>query len=93
MGTSKGATPCTNTNQAGESPKGGVAKSQVPMIETAQKMVDTLSQKAPTRSSWSIYIGLQNDQAVAKAVNGIDLIVGGHSQTFLGDINEINSVG
>ncbi|MGL4749417.1 MAG: hypothetical protein ACRCYF_17050, partial [Shewanella sp.] len=30
---------------------------------------------------------------MAKAVNGIDLIVGGHSETFLGDIDELKSIG
>lgn len=65
----------------------------LPMIETAQKMVDTLKSKGANKIIMVTHIGLQNDQAVAKAVNGIDLIVGGHSQTFLGDINEINTIG
>ncbi|MBX9562029.1 5'-nucleotidase C-terminal domain-containing protein [Aeromonas hydrophila] len=65
----------------------------LPMIETAQKMVDTLKSKGANKIIMVTHIGLQNDQAVAKAVNGIDLIVGGHSQTFLGDITELNSIG
>ncbi|MFQ1658661.1 bifunctional metallophosphatase/5'-nucleotidase [Aeromonas veronii] len=64
-----------------------------PMIASAQRTVDTLKKKRVNKVIMVTHIGLQNDQAVAKAVNGIDLIVGGHSQTFLGDINEIKSIG
>lgn len=64
-----------------------------PMIASAQRTVDTLKKKGVNKVIMVTHIGLQNDQAVAKAVNGIDLIVGGHSQTFLGDINEIKSIG
>lgn len=64
-----------------------------PMIESAQRTVDTLKKKGVNKIIMVTHIGLQSDQAVAKAVNGIDLIVGGHSQTFLGDINELNSIG
>ncbi|MDX7876704.1 bifunctional metallophosphatase/5'-nucleotidase, partial [Aeromonas veronii] len=58
-----------------------------------KSQVDTLKKKGVNKVIMVTHIGLQNDQAVAKAVNGIDLIVGGHSQTFLGDINEIKSIG
>lgn len=64
-----------------------------PMIASAQRTVDTLKKKGVNKVIMVTHIGLQNDHAVAKAVNGIDLIVGGHSQTFLGDINEIKSIG
>ncbi|WP_256744995.1 metallophosphoesterase, partial [Aeromonas hydrophila] len=40
----------------------------LPMIETAQKMVDTLKSKGANKIIMVTHIGLQNDQAVAKAV-------------------------
>ncbi|MCJ7975693.1 5'-nucleotidase C-terminal domain-containing protein [Aeromonas veronii] len=64
-----------------------------PMIASAQRTVDTLKKKGANKIIMVTHIGLQSDQAVAKAVNGIDLIVGGHSQTFLGDMDELKSIG
>ncbi|MGL6412967.1 bifunctional metallophosphatase/5'-nucleotidase [Aeromonas veronii] len=64
-----------------------------PMIASAQRTVDTLKKKGANKIIMVTHIGLQSDQAVAKAVNGIDLIVGGHSETFLGDIDELKSIG
>ncbi|UUM68099.1 metallophosphoesterase [Aeromonas veronii] len=64
-----------------------------PMIASAQRTVDTLKKKGANKIIMVTHIGLQSDQAVAKAVNGIDLIVGGHSQTFLGDMDELNAIG
>ncbi|TNI86042.1 bifunctional metallophosphatase/5'-nucleotidase [Aeromonas allosaccharophila] len=64
-----------------------------PMIASAQRTVDALKKKGANKIIMVTHIGLQSDQAVAKAVNGIDLIVGGHSQTFLGDMDELKSIG
>lgn len=64
-----------------------------PMIASAQRTVDALKKKGANKIIMVTHIGLQSDQAVAKAVNGIDLIVGGHSETFLGDIDELKSIG
>lgn len=64
-----------------------------PMIASAQRTVDTLKKKGANKIIMVTHIGLQSDQAVAKSVNGIDLIVGGHSQTFLGDMDELKSIG
>lgn len=64
-----------------------------PMIASAQRTVDALKKKGTNKIIMVTHIGLQSDQAVAKAVNGIDLIVGGHSQTFLGDMDELKSIG
>lgn len=64
-----------------------------PMIASAQRTVDELKKKGANKIIMVTHIGLQSDQAVAKAVNGIDLIVGGHSQTFLGDMDELKSIG
>lgn len=64
-----------------------------PMIASAQRTVDTLKKKGANKIIMVTHIGLQSDQAVAKAVNGIDLIVGGHSQTFLGDMDKLKSIG
>lgn len=55
----------------------------MPEIETAQKMVDELQAEGVNKIIMVSHIGVLKDQAVAKAVNGIDLIVGGHSHSLL----------
>lgn len=65
----------------------------LPMVDTAQRMVDKLKSLGINKIIMVTHIGLKPDQEVARAVNGIDLIVGGHSQTHMGDIKELNEIG
>ena len=65
----------------------------LPQIEIAQATVNTLESLGVNKIIAITHIGLQGDQALAQGVNGIDLIVGGHSQTLLGDIEEMKAFG
>jgi 2',3'-cyclic-nucleotide 2'-phosphodiesterase (5'-nucleotidase family) len=59
-------------------------------IEEAQKAVDAFEEQGINKIIALTHIGyddnpaFDNDQELAKAVDGIDVIVGGHSHTFLG---------
>ncbi|MGM0792376.1 MAG: 5'-nucleotidase C-terminal domain-containing protein [Bacillota bacterium] len=59
-------------------------------IEEAQKAVDEFEEQGINKIIALTHIGyddnpaFDNDQELAKAVDGIDIIVGGHSHTFLG---------
>lgn len=65
----------------------------LPQIERAQATVDTLEALGIHKIIAITHIGLQGDQALARGVRGIDLIVGGHSQTLLGDLVEMTAFG
>ena len=54
-------------------------------VETAQKMVDELKANGVNKIILLTHIGLERDQNIARNVDGIDVIVGGHSHTLLGD--------
>ncbi|PSU34794.1 bifunctional metallophosphatase/5'-nucleotidase [Photobacterium lutimaris] len=59
------------------------------MVESSQATVDILQAKGITNIIALTHIGNAVDVAVASQVNGIDLIVGGHSHTLLGDFTNI----
>ncbi|WP_263322355.1 5'-nucleotidase C-terminal domain-containing protein [Endozoicomonas sp. Mp262] len=59
------------------------------MVESAQKTVDLLESKGIHNIVAVTHIGNAVDLDVASKVNGIDLIVGGHSHTLLGDFTNI----
>ena len=54
-------------------------------VETARKMVDELKSNGVNKIILLTHIGLERDQNIARNVDGIDVIVGGHSHTLLGD--------
>ena len=54
-------------------------------VETSQKVVDELKSHGVNKIILLTHIGLERDQNIARNVNGIDVIVGGHSHTLLGD--------
>ena len=54
-------------------------------IETARKMVNELKASGVKKIVLLTHIGLERDQNIARNVNGIDVIVGGHSHSLLGD--------
>lgn len=56
-------------------------------IPAVQKCVDELQAKGYKRILALSHHGYQNDKELAANTHGIDLIVGGHSHTYLGDKN------
>lgn len=59
------------------------------MVESAQSTVDMLKAKGINKIIAVTHIGNAVDLDVASKVNGIDLIVGGHSHTLLGDFTNL----
>ncbi|UJF16933.1 bifunctional metallophosphatase/5'-nucleotidase [Vibrio sp. SS-MA-C1-2] len=59
------------------------------MVESAQATVDALQAKGVHNIIALTHIGNAKDVMIAKNVNGIDAIVGGHSHTLLGDFTDI----
>lgn len=53
-------------------------------IETAKKTVEILRQKGVNKIIALTHIGFEMDLNLARQVNGIDIIIGGHSHTPLG---------
>ena len=58
-------------------------------IDSTQQEVDTLKKLGVNKIVVVSHIGLAADEALAKGTTGIDLIVGGHSHTLLGDFSNI----
>lgn len=56
------------------------------LVQTAQATVKHLQTLGVQHIVAVTHIGLERDQQLAAAVNGIDVIVGGHSHTLLGDL-------
>ncbi|MGF1732229.1 bifunctional metallophosphatase/5'-nucleotidase [Photobacterium kasasachensis] len=59
------------------------------MVESSQATVDILKEKGINNIVALTHIGNAVDLEIASKVNGIDLIVGGHSHTLLGDFTNI----
>ena len=59
-------------------------------VKKAQEIVDHLHKMGVTKIIGLTHIGLERDQNLARNVNGIDLIVGGHSHTLLGDFRNLD---
>ncbi|WP_423186174.1 bifunctional metallophosphatase/5'-nucleotidase [Alishewanella sp. d11] len=57
-------------------------------ITAAQRTVDYLTQQGIQHIVALTHLGNQRDLRLAAAVNGIDVIVGGHSHTLLGDFRQ-----
>ncbi|MCO4321043.1 bifunctional metallophosphatase/5'-nucleotidase [Aliidiomarina quisquiliarum] len=60
------------------------------MVTSAQHTVNTLEAAGVQNIVAVTHIGLGLDQRLASEVNGIDIIVGGHSHTLLGDFTELD---
>ncbi|RLV60650.1 bifunctional metallophosphatase/5'-nucleotidase [Parashewanella curva] len=58
-------------------------------IESTQKVVDSLKEKGVNKVVVLSHIGLKKDILLAEGTTGVDLIVGGHSHTLLGDYKEL----
>ncbi|WP_413113311.1 bifunctional metallophosphatase/5'-nucleotidase [Thaumasiovibrio sp. DFM-14] len=59
-------------------------------IETAQALVNTLKEKGIPNIIALTHLGLARDIRIAENVNGIDVIVGGHSHSLLGDFANLS---
>lgn len=59
------------------------------MVATAQNMVDEFHAMGINKVVALTHIGKAIDVEIANQVNGIDVIVGGHSHTLLGDFSEL----
>ncbi|RUO36825.1 bifunctional metallophosphatase/5'-nucleotidase [Aliidiomarina shirensis] len=59
------------------------------MVETAQSMVDEFHAMGIDKVVALTHIGKAIDVEIANQVNGIDVIVGGHSHTLLGDFSDL----
>jgi 5'-nucleotidase / UDP-sugar diphosphatase len=57
-------------------------------VETAQTYVDELSAMGIDNIVLVTHYGYENDLALARAVTGVDAIIGGDSHTLLGDIGQ-----
>ncbi|WP_350431083.1 5'-nucleotidase C-terminal domain-containing protein [Shewanella sp. H8] len=58
-------------------------------VVTAQATVDALNEMGVDKVVMVSHIGLDRDIRIAESVNGVDVIVGGHSHTLLGDFTNI----
>lgn len=59
----------------------------MPEVQSAQKMVDLFKEKGISRIVMLSHIGYEQDMHIARTVEDIDIIVGGHSHTVLGDFS------
>ncbi|NHI01832.1 bifunctional UDP-sugar hydrolase/5'-nucleotidase [Oceanimonas sp. MB9] len=58
-------------------------------VASAQRTVDLLREQGVRHIVALTHLGLERDQRLAREVNGIDVIVGGHSHSLLGDFSEL----
>ncbi|GEA61513.1 bifunctional metallophosphatase/5'-nucleotidase [Vibrio comitans] len=58
-------------------------------IETAQKVVNELQEHGIDKIVLLTHLGLSRDVRIAENVDGIDVIVGGHSHTLMGDFTNL----
>ncbi|WP_394243099.1 bifunctional metallophosphatase/5'-nucleotidase [Vibrio astriarenae] len=58
-------------------------------VSTTQKVVNDLKAKGINKIILLTHLGLERDINIAKNVNGVDVIVGGHSHTLMGDFTEL----
>lgn len=58
-------------------------------VEAAQRTVRALREQGVKHIVAVTHLGLERDQRLAREVNGIDVIVGGHSHSLLGDFSNL----
>lgn len=58
-------------------------------VKSAQQTVNALKEQGVKYIVAATHLGLDRDQRLAEKVNGIDVIVGGHSHSLLGDFSEL----
>lgn len=65
----------------------GPTVSQYEMFESTQEEVDALREDGINKIVLLTHVGLGNDLELAERINGVDLIIGGHSHSVLGEIS------
>ncbi|MDR9825113.1 bifunctional metallophosphatase/5'-nucleotidase, partial [Vibrio sp. FNV 38] len=58
-------------------------------VESTQDTVDQLKAKGINKIVLLTHLGLERDIRIAESVNGVDVIVGGHSHTLMGDFTDL----
>lgn len=56
------------------------------MFESTQAEVDRLREQGINKIVLLTHVGLSNDLRLAERIDGVDLIIGGHSHTLLGEV-------
>lgn len=64
----------------------GPTVSQFDMFEATQEEVDSLREDGINIIVLLTHVGLSNDLALAEQIDGVDLIIGGHSHSVLGEL-------
>jgi 5'-nucleotidase / UDP-sugar diphosphatase len=62
-------------------------------IESARRQVDILTARGINKIILLSHLGYIQDKALASKLAGIDIIVGGHSHTLLGDKTRLSAIG
>lgn len=62
----------------------------LPLVEETQKAVNYLTKCGINKIVLLTHIGLKEDIELAKEISGVDIIVGGHSHTRLGDFTNFD---
>ena len=62
------------------------------VAETARTMIKALSRQGIDKIIFLTHLGYEVDRELARSVSGIDLIVGGHSHSLLGDVGDLGMV-
>lgn len=58
-----------------------------PAIDAAQTQIDALTDEGVANIVLLTHLGLRGDRRLAEDLTGVDLIIGGHSHTLLGDMD------
>ena len=59
-------------------------------IETTQRTIDELIAQGVNKIAVLSHIGLKRDILLAEGTSGLDLIIGGHSHTLMGDFTDLS---
>jgi 5'-nucleotidase len=62
------------------------------IVTTARTMIGMLIREGVDKIIFLTHLGYETDQQLARSVSGIDLIVGGHSHSLLGDVGDLGMV-
>jgi len=62
-------------------------------VASAQRIIDELAEKGIDKVVALTHMGFHEDIRLAEAVTGIDVIIGGHSHTLLGDMEDLGLSG
>lgn len=58
----------------------------LPELTTTQSLIDRLEQQGVNKIVLLTHLGFERDIAIAKQLDGVDVIVGGHSHSYLADL-------